>query len=48
MKEVVTQLRDLHNIYIRDIPSTRSLRISTGFYNTEEEIDILAQALREI
>ena len=48
VKEVVTQLRDLHNIYIRDIPSTRSLRISTGFYNTEEEIDILAQALREI
>ncbi len=48
VKEVVKQLHDLHNIYIRDIPSTRSLRISTGFYNTEEEIDILAQALREI
>jgi L-cysteine/cystine lyase len=48
VKEVVTQLHDLHNIYIRDIPSTGSLRISTGFYNTEEEIDILAQALREI
>ncbi len=48
VKEVVKQLHDLHNIYIRDIPSTRSLRLSTGFYNTEEEIDILAQALRDI
>src|SRR5260370_12651132 len=48
VKEVVTQLHDLHNIYIRDIPSTGSLRLSTGFYNTEEEIDILAQALRDM
>ncbi len=48
VKEAVKQLRDQHNIYIRDIPSTGSLRISTGFYNTEEEIDTLAQALRDI
>jgi L-cysteine/cystine lyase len=48
VKEVVKELRDLHNIYIRDIPSTRSLRISTGFFNTEVEIDTLVQALRDI
>jgi L-cysteine/cystine lyase len=46
VKAVVKQLSDEHNIYIRDIPSTKSLRISTGFYNTEEEIDTLVQALR--
>jgi len=46
VKEVVKQLCDRHNIYIRNIPSTKSLRISTGFYNTEEEIDALVQALR--
>ena len=45
VKEVVKQLSDKHNIYIRDIPSTKSLRVSTGFYNTEEEIDTLVQAL---
>jgi L-cysteine/cystine lyase len=43
--EVVTYLRDKHNIYIRNIPTTNSLRISTGFYNTEEEIDKLITAL---
>ena len=48
VKEVVKQLHDLHNIYIRDIPSTGSLRVSTGFYNTEEEIDTLVQALRDM
>jgi L-cysteine/cystine lyase len=46
--EVVTNLRDKHNIYIRSIPSTKSMRISTGFYNTEEEIDKLVAALNEI
>ncbi len=46
--EVVNTLRDNHNIYIRNIPSTKALRISTGFYNTEEEIDSLMQALRTI
>ena len=48
VKEVVKQLGDQHNIYIRDIPSTKSLRVSTGYYNTEEEIDTLVQALREM
>jgi L-cysteine/cystine lyase len=46
--EIVTYLRDKHNMYIRNIPSTKSLRISTGFYNTEEEIDQLVAALREM
>ncbi len=46
--EVVMYLRDKHNIYMRDILSTKSLRISTGFYNTEEEIAKLVQALQEI
>jgi L-cysteine/cystine lyase len=46
--EIVTYLRDNHNMYIRNIPSTKSLRISTGFYNTEEEIDKLVAALKEM
>jgi len=46
--EVVTYLRDKHNMYIRNIPTTKSLRISTGFYNTEEEIDKLVSALMEM
>jgi L-cysteine/cystine lyase len=46
--EVVKQLQEKYNIYIRNIPPTHALRISTGFYNTEEEIDTLVQALREI
>lgn len=46
--EVVEQLRDKHNIYIRNIPSTKALRISTGFYNTEEEIDTLVKVLSEL
>jgi L-cysteine/cystine lyase len=45
---VVTYLRDKHNIYLRNIPSTKSLRISTGFYNIEEEIDKLVAALNEM
>ena len=48
VKEVVKQLHDEHNIIIRDIPSTKSLRVSTGFYNTEDEIDTLVQALRAL
>ncbi len=46
--EIVTYLRDKHNIYIRNIPTTKSLRISTGFYNTEEEIDKIVAALYEM
>jgi L-cysteine/cystine lyase len=48
VKEVVKQLREQHDSYIRDIPSTKSLRISTGFYNTEEEIDKMVEALRHM
>ncbi len=46
--EVVQRLHGEHNIYIRNIPSTNSLRVSTGFYNTEEEIDTLVQALSKM
>ena len=48
MHEIVTLLRDKYNIFIRNIPSTKSLRISTGFYNTQEEIDKLVAALKEL
>jgi len=46
--EIVAILRERYNMFIRNIPSTKSLRISTGFYNTEEEIDKLVSALKEI
>jgi L-cysteine/cystine lyase len=46
-EEVVTYLHDQHNINTRTIPETNSIRISTGFYNTEEEIDTLVKALSE-
>ena len=46
--EVVNALREKHNIYIRSISSMKSLRVSTGFYNTEEEIAALVQALKEM
>jgi L-cysteine/cystine lyase len=46
--EVVRYLRDKHNIYMRNIPTMKSLRVSTGFYNTEEEIDKLVAALQEL
>jgi L-cysteine/cystine lyase len=46
--EVVQKLYETHNIYIRNIPSNNSLRVSTGFYNTEEEIDTLVQALKKM
>lgn len=45
--EVVSLLRDTYNMHIRNIPSKKSLRISTGFYNTEEEIDKLVVALED-
>jgi L-cysteine/cystine lyase len=44
-KEVVTQLCDKYRIIVRNIPETHAIRISTGFYNTAEEIDTLVQAL---
>ncbi|GHO47002.1 aminotransferase class V-fold PLP-dependent enzyme [Ktedonospora formicarum] len=45
-EEIVTFLRE-RNILIRNIPETQAIRVSTGFYNTEEELDTLAKALRE-
>ena len=47
VKEVVMHLREKHNIYIRDIPAMKCLRVSTGFYNTEEDVDRLIEALKE-
>ena len=46
--EMVTTLREKHNIYIRNIPPMKALRVSTGFYNTEEDIDTLVHALKHI
>lgn len=46
--EVVTALREQHNIYIRNIPPMKALRVSTGFYNSEEDIDTLVHALQQI
>ncbi len=46
--EVVTTLREKHNIHIRNIPSIKALRISTGFYNSEEDIDALVSVLRTL
>ena len=45
--EVVNFLRENYNIHIRNIPSMDSLRVSTGFYNMEEEIDLLVNALQD-
>ena len=45
--EVVNYLRENRDIHIRNIPSMNSLRISTGFYNTEDEIDLLVKVLQE-
>ncbi len=45
---VVKRLSEQYNILIRNIPTMDSLRISTGFYNTEEEIDTLVRALKEM
>ena len=45
--EVVTYLSEQYRISIRTIPEMNSLRVSTGFYNTEEEINTLVKALAE-
>ncbi len=44
---VVGRLAEEHNIYIRSIHERQALRISTGFYNTEEELKRLAGVLQE-
>jgi L-cysteine/cystine lyase len=43
--EIVERLQTEYNILIRNIPGSHALRFSIGFYNTEAEIDTLAQAL---
>jgi len=45
---LVKELAEKYTITIRNIPSTHALRVSTGFYNTEEEIDTLVRALSEV
>ena len=45
--EVVNYLRENRDIHIRNIPSMDSLRISTGFYNAEDEIDLLVKVLQD-
>ena len=45
---IVQKLREEHNVYVRNLPSTRAVRISTGFFNTEEDIDKLVAALTSI
>lgn len=43
---IVPWLQHEHNIHIRAMFEHNALRVSTGFFNTEEEIDQLAHALR--
>lgn len=45
---IASWLQDEHNIYIRPIFEHNSLRISTGFYNTEEELECVAQAIHTL
>ncbi|HVU69898.1 MAG TPA: aminotransferase class V-fold PLP-dependent enzyme [Ktedonobacteraceae bacterium] len=44
-EQIVAYLGEQHQIAIRSIPDNGSLRVSTGFYNTEAEIDTLVRAL---
>ena len=46
--EAVNYLREEYNIHIRNIPSMDALRVSTGFYNKEDEIDALVEALKRM
>jgi len=46
--ELVKQLLEKYRIVIRNIPRTKALRISTDFYNTEEEIDTVVRVLSEL
>jgi L-cysteine/cystine lyase len=45
--ELVHWLQSERDIFVRAIHEHGAVRVSTGFYNTEEEIDSLAQALRQ-
>ncbi len=44
---LVRQLQQEHHIHLRSVFEHNSLRISTGFYNTEDELDYLAQVLHK-
>ncbi len=46
--EILRRLQEQYSIQMRSIPSLKALRLSTGFYNTEEEIDTLVQTLTEL
>jgi L-cysteine/cystine lyase len=46
--KLVQQLKEDYNIYIRSITTSRALRVSTGFYNSEEDLDQLVSALRNL
>ncbi len=46
--EILRRLQEQYSIQIRSIPGLKALRLSTGFYNTEEEIDTLVQTLTEL
>ncbi|GCE12697.1 aminotransferase class V-fold PLP-dependent enzyme [Tengunoibacter tsumagoiensis] len=43
--EAVSILQKQHGIYLRNLANIHALRISTGFYNTQEDIDHLAKAV---
>ena len=45
--DLVTTLFD-HGFILRTIPSPSCVRLSTGFYNTEEEITTLGSAIEEV
>ncbi len=44
----LTEALAAKNILIRHTPLPLLNRVSTGFYNTEEDVDRLADAIREI
>lgn len=43
--DIARRLQSEYNIFTRNIPENHVLRISTNFYNTEEEIDTLVSIL---
>ena len=47
-EETARQLWDSHRIVIRDVKYPSCLRASLDFFNTEEEGDILAEAIRDL
>ncbi len=47
-EETARQLWDSHRIVIRDVKYPSCLRASLDFFNTEEEVDILAEAIRDL